>query len=202
MTTSLINKRYLDHNGDHHCSIARIIFLFLGLLFSTPLIAADKQKNVYEDDELYLRYIYPFAEGIAAFYEGRGFPKSAIERVTQTCYVTFVVKNKSDDILWFELDNWLFHKNGETIQRYKQSYWDKQWDEIKLKQAYRSTFSWTLFPEVRDARPGESVSGNIALPVQTQPFSLTLNFARGENKNGKMKSVKINDIICRDAVQK
>ena len=203
MTLSLFKKRYLHHT----CSLTDIVLLFLALLLlvlflSTPLIAAEKNKNVYQDEDIYLRFIYRSAEQVAAFYEGREFPKAAIERAVQTCYVTVILKNKSDDILWFELDNWLFHKNGKTIQRYKQAYWNKQWDEMKLKQAYRSTFSWTLFPETRDAQPGESVSGNITIPMQTHPFSLTLNFARGENKKGKMKTVKLNDIYCKDAVQK
>ena len=203
MSKSLFKKRYLYH----HCSIADIVFPFLSLLFlvfvlGAPLIAAENKKNVYEDDDIYLRFIYRSAEQVAAFYEGREFPKAAIERAVQTCYVTLILKNKSDDILWLELDNWLFHKNGKMIPRYKQSYWNNQWDEMKLKQAYRSTFSWTLFPEIRDARPGESVSGNITIPMQTLPFSLTLNFARGQNKKGKMKTVKLNDIYCKGAEQK
>lgn len=203
MTTSLFNKRTLHST----CFITDSVFLFLALLLllllsAAPLIAAEKNKNVYQDEDVYLRFIHRSAEQVGAFYEGRGFPKAAIARVVQSCYVTLILKNKSDDILWFELDNWSFHKNGKTIPRYKQAYWNKQWDEIKLKQAFRSTFGWTLFPEVRDARPGESVSGNISLPMQTHPFSLTLNFARGKNKNGKMKTVKLNDIYCKDAVQK
>ena len=203
MTIYLYKKRFLHHTY----SISDIFFLFLALLLlllllSPPLVAAEKKKNIYEDDDIYLRFIYRSAEQVAAFYEGREFPKAAIERAVQTCYVTIILKNKSDDILWFELENWLFHKNGKTIPRYKQSYWNKQWDEMKLNQAYRSTFSWTLFPETRDAQPGESVGGNITIPMQTDPFSLTLNFARGENKKGKMKTVKFNDIYCKGAEQK
>jgi len=203
MTLSLFKKRYLHRTG----SMADTIFLFLVLLIllllpGEPLIAAEKNKNVYEDEDIYLRFIFRSADQVAAFYEGREFPKAAIERAVQSCYVTLILKNKSDDILWFELDNWLIHKNGKAISRYKQSYWNKQWDEIKLKQAFRSTFSWTLFPETRDARPGESVSGNITIPMQTHPFSLTLNFARGENKKGKMKTVKLDDIYCKATVQK
>lgn len=203
MTRSQFNQRY----PYLHCSVTGSILLFLALLFivllpTSPLMAAEKKKNVYQDEDIYLRFIYRSSEQVAAFYEGRGFPKAAIERAVQTCYVTIILKNRSDEVLWFELDNWWFHKNGKTISRYTQSYWNKQWDELKLKQAYRSTFGWTLFPESRDARPGESVSGNITIPKQTYPFSLTLNFARGENKKGKMKTVKLNDIYCKDAEKK
>ena len=203
MIIPFFKKRFLHHT----CFVTDVIFLFLALLLlvllpGAPLNAAEQNKNVYEDDDIYLRFINRSAEQVAAFYEGREFPKVAIARAVKTCYVTVILKNKSDDILWFELDNWLFQQNGKTIPRFKQSYWNKQWDELKLKQAYRSTFSWTLFPETRDAHPGESVSGNITIPMQAHPFSLTLNFARGENKKGKMKTVKLNDIYCKDALQK
>jgi len=205
MTISLFKKRYFYSAcsiGDIVLRLLALLVLLLLLLPATPLMAAENKKDVYEDEDIYLRFIYRSAEQVAAFYEGRGFPKAAIARAVQSCYVTVILKNKSDDLLWFELDNWLFHKNGKTIPRYKQTYWNKQWDEMQLKQAYRSTFGWTLFPETRDARPGESVSGNITLPMQMHPFSLTLNFARDENKKGKMKTVQLNDIYCKDAVQK
>jgi len=203
MTISLFKKRYLHPTGSL-IDIGSLVLLLIFLLSLpvAPLIAAENKKDVYEDEEIYLRFVYRSAEQVAAFYEGRGFPKAAIERAVQTCYVTVILKNKSDDLLWFELDNWLFHQKGKTIERYKQAYWNKQWDELKLKQSYRSTFGWTLFPDTRDARPGESVSGNITLPMQTQPFSLTLNFARGEDRKGKTKMVKLNNIYCKDAVQK
>lgn len=198
MTTSLSKKRYLHHT----CSITDIIFLFLALHLATPLIAAEKKQNVYEDEDIYLRFVYRSAEQVAAFYEGREFPKSAIERAVQSCFVTVILKNKSDDIIWVDINNWVFEKNGKKLERYKQSYWDKQWEELKLKQAHRSTFSWTLFPETRDLQVDENVSGNIPLPMQTESFSLTLNFSTGENKKGKMKTIKVNDMYCKDAKQK
>lgn len=196
MTLSMFNKRYFY-------SLASTFILLLALFISsTELIAAEKKNNVYEDDDIYLRFVFRSAEQVAAFYEGRGFPKAAINRIVQSCFVTVILKNKSNDIIWVDINNWVFEANGKIFERYKQSYWDKQWDEIKLKQAHRSTFSWTLFPETRDLQVDESVSGNIPLPVQTQGFSLTLNFSAAENKKGKMKTFKVNDMYCKDAEQK
>lgn len=203
MTISFFNKRYLHHT----CSLINIILLFLALLLllllsSAPAIAAEKKKNVYEDDDIYLRFVYRSAEQVAAFYEGRGFPKAAIKRIVQSCFVTVILKNRSDDIIWVDINNWVFETKDKKLARYKLSYWEKQWEAIKLKQAHRSTFSWTLFPETRDLQVDESVSGNIPLPLQTETFSLTLPFSTGENKKGKMKTIKVNDMTCKDAEQK
>jgi len=76
MTTSLFKKTYLHPT----CSITDIVLLFLVLLPGAPLMAAENKKNVYEDEEIYLRFIYRSAGQVAAFYEGREFPKAAIAR--------------------------------------------------------------------------------------------------------------------------
>jgi len=177
-----------------------ICIFFLGISLSSPLHAEKKKKNIYEDEDVYLRSVYRSPEQLAAFYEGREFPHAAIKRITQSCYVTIILKNKTNDILWLELDNWVFEQKGKIIQRYDRQYWNKQWDDVKLQQSYRSTFGWTLMPEVRDLRAGEGVGGSIPIPMQTENFSLTLNFATGENKKGKIKSVKLPNIHCKQDI--
>jgi len=174
--------------------------LIILMIICSPINAEKKKKNAYEDDEIYLRFVYRSPEQITAFYEGREFPKSAITRITQTCYVTVIIKNKTDDVLWLELDNWIFEKNKQIIKRYKRPYWKKQWEEINLPQAHRSTFGWTLMPDVRDLRPQEGVGGSIPIPKQTGNFSVTFNFATGSDKKGKMKTVKIPETYCKQDV--
>ena len=192
----------LQNNGYYYLSASLYTLILCFLL--TPLVQADshskkKKKNVYEDNDVYLRSIYRSPEQIYAFYEGREFPHAAIKRITQSCYVTIILKNKTDDVLWLEIDNWVFTKNNpkkDIIHRYKRDYWNKQWDEVNLKQAFRSTFGWTLMPDVRDLRAGEGVGGSIPIPMQTENFSLTLNFATGKNKQGKIKSITLPNIHC------
>ena len=191
MTLSIFNKRYFY-------SLASTFILLLALFMSsTALVAAEKKNNTYEDSDIYLRFVYRSADQLAAFYEGREFPKTAINRITQSCYVTAIIKNKTDDVLWIELDNWVFKNKDKTINRYERSYWLKQWEDVKLKQAHRSTFGWTLMPEARDLLPGESVAGNITIPMQTQHFSLTINFVTGKDKKGKVKTLQFNDMRCK-----
>lgn len=191
MTLSIFNKRYF------YFLASSFILLLALFISSTALIAAEKKNNTYEDSDIYLRFVYRSADQLAAFYEGREFPKTAINRITQSCYVTAIIKNKTDDVLWIELDNWVFKNKDKTINRYERSYWLKQWEDVKLKQAHRSTFGWTLMPEVRDLLPGESVAGNITIPMQTQHFSLTINFATGKDKKGKVKKLQFNDMRCK-----
>jgi len=201
--TPITHRRYKYHH--HRFPVFSFALLFC-FLFCSPLLAVEKtaskkKENTYEDSEIYLRTVYRSPEQLAAFYEGREFPQEAIKRITQSCYFTIILKNKTDDILWLEIDNWQFSansaQNNQIIQRYNRAYWNKQWDEINLKQAFRSTFGWTLMPDVRDLRAGEGVGGSIPIPMQTDKFSVTLNFATGKDKKGKMKSVTLPNIQCK-----
>jgi len=171
--------------------------LLLGIFFSLPTIAEEKKKLTYEDKDLYVRVFLRSPEQITAFYQGREFKQQAVDQITDTCNVTVIIKNKTLDVLWLELDNWQFSQNQQPIHRYKRDYWAKQWDEIQLKQAHRSTFGWTLMPEVRDLRTDEGVGGSLYIPKQSGKFSLTLNFNTGSNKQGKKRSVNFNHLFCR-----
>lgn len=178
----------------------KVSYLVSGLLFlmNLSIVSADEQKtSVYEDDDVYLRFIQLTPSQIGSFYEGREFNQAAVKKLMSSCYVTVIVKNKMNDFLWIDIAKWKFSLKGKKIIQQDRAYWEKQWDEINLKQAHRSTFSWTLMPAERNLYPDESVGGRIPIPMQTEPFTVVLNFPTGDNKRGKVKSVTIDNVICK-----
>jgi len=158
--------------------------------------ASFNKDGIYEDNDIHMRYIQLSAQQIASFYEGREFAKTAIDKLTSSCYVTVIIKNKTADILWIDLNEWVFTGENNKIERQTRSYWNKQWDEINLKQAHRSTFGWTLMPDVRDLYPAEGVGGRVPIPMQDKPFSVIFNFPTGKDRNGKLKTVRIDGLVC------
>jgi len=178
--------------------IRRVLICSLGL-FATALQAKEQaqDKMIYQDDDVYLRFIQLTPHQIGSFYEGREFKKAAVDKLTASCYVTVIIKNRSDDFLWIDIAKWEFIQNGRKIIQQDRTYWNKQWDEINLKQAHRSTFNWTLMPAERNLYPHEDVGGRIPIPMQTKPFTVVLNFPTGENKQGKTKTVKMENVICK-----
>ena len=166
------------------------------MLINFNAFAAEDAPLSYEDQDIRLRFVQFTPQQIGAFYEGREFSKAAVEKLVKSCYVTVILKNKTSDILWLDLDQWEFSLNGKKFNRHTRAYWEKQWDDIKLKKAHRSTFNWTLMPAVRNLYPQEGVGGRIPIPMQSASFSLTLNFPTGKNKQGKMKTVKIEKLTC------
>ena len=153
-------------------------------------------ERVIEDEDVLLRFISLSSQQIGSFYEGREFDKAAVTKLMSSCYVTVIITNKTNDILWLDLDAWTFNQNGQSFKRQTRAYWDRQWDEIGLTQAHRSTFGWTLMPDVRNLYTNESVGGRIPVPMQSKTFSVTLNFPTGANKQGKEKSIKVDDMSC------
>lgn len=179
-------------------SLSITIFFVFASLFTTASFAAtaNEYRPKYEDNDIMFRIVGRTPENISAFYQGREFSKQAIDEILNTCYVTVIIKNKTQNTLWLELDNWQFSRNDKPIKRIKRDYWKKRWNTINLKQAHRSTFGWTLMPDSRDLRPDEGVGGSIVIPTQSKPFTITANFHTKPDKSGPIKTVTINGAKC------
>lgn len=149
-----------------------------------------------ENDDLLVVLIPRSPEQMAAFYEARGFPPAAIERIRQTCFVTVHIENRSPDVIWLELDQWRFTGNGKPLPRLDADYWRAQWDAIDLRQASRSTFGWTQLPAVRDLQPDEPVGGNLVFPGDTQSLTIEARFPTGADRQGKPVRVGFGAVGC------
>ena len=176
------------------------VFIRISLLAAAlawqPAVAAGDTPLVYEDNEIYMRLVLRTPAQLSAFYQGRQFKQAAIDKILETCFVTPIIRNKSLDVLWLELDRWTFTTDGQAITRLKRDYWPPRWQESGLPQAHQSTFGWTLMPEVRDLRLDESVGGSVVIPMQSRPFTLTANFPTGADKQGRTRTIVFEDIKC------
>ena len=140
-------------------------------------------------------------EQMAAFYEARGFPGAAIERIKASCFVTVHMDNRGHDVIWLDTALWIFTSKGKPLERLDRSYWDSQWDSIKLRQASRSTFGWTQLPALRDLQPDEPVGGNLVFPGNTEHFDMTLNLPTGADRQGKPITLEFRDVECLQEVK-
>ena len=183
---------------DHRSPVPLFIrsLVLIGVFAGQPAVAAGAESREYEDAGVYMRLVLRTPTQLSAFYQGREFNRAAIDRILETCFVTPIIKNKTFDVLWLELDRWQFTADGRSIARIRRDYWTEKWREADLPQAHRSTFGWTLMPEVRDLRLDESVGGSVVIPWQSQPFTLTANFPTDADKQGPTKTIVFEDITC------
>lgn len=183
-----------------------LTLLALSLCFAEGALAAGKdQKKPAKDEQSFyesktkwftLRLVPRTPEQIAGFYEGRGFAAEAIDHVRSRCFVTALLRNYSDTVVWLELANWQFSGKDGPLQRVGRPQWKQEWTELGLPAAHQSTFSWTLMPESRDLRPEEPVGGNITLPPVSGPVTLKAVFYLGADKNQRQE-VEITGELCR-----
>lgn len=156
---------------------------------------SDSNRIEFEDAVLKLIVIPRTREQMKAFYEGRGFPKQAIAAIAEACFMTVIVKNKTGDVLWLELDNWQVG-GAADIARLDRAYWKQRWESINVPMANRSTFGWTLLPERRDLRADEGVGGNITLAYSQKPFTLSARFFLGADKQAGTHTVQLDQLQC------
>ena len=138
--------RFLKHFAKKAATMkSQIRYLFMtSLVFavtgiSASAVAADKPERVpakapqsqsrnieFENDLVKMIVIPRTREQMKAFYEGRGFPPSAIAAIAEACFMTVIVKNKSDKILWLELENWRFSSTAADVRRLDRGYWKQR----------------------------------------------------------------------------
>jgi hypothetical protein len=155
----------------------------------------DSNRIELEDAVLKLIVIPRTREQMKAFYEGRGFPKQAIGAIAEACFMTVIVKNKTDNVLWLELDNWRIN-GAADIKRLDRAYWKQRWESLNVPMSNQSTFGWTLLPERRDLRADEGVGGNITLVYSKLPFTLNARFYQGADKQGGPHTVQLDQLQC------
>ena len=181
----------------------RVLYLLLLVSYSFPINISAENAPVnsseikrYEDKDVFIRLINRTPDQLRAFYLARQFNQASIEEILNTCLVTPIIHNLSQDILWLDLDEWRFSSHGKPFERLRRDYWPDRWARTQLPQAQQSTFGWTLLPETRDLHPDESVGGSFVLPYQAKPFTLTMNFPVGADRKGPLKTVTFEGIQC------
>jgi hypothetical protein len=163
-------------------------------------VAADERRAFrgpyIENDDLLVVVVPRTPEQMAAFYEARGFPRAAIERIRRTCFVTVHIENRSRDVIWLDLGQWRFSRDGNPLSRLDSDYWNAQWNDIDLRQASRSTFGWTQLPPLRDLQPDEPVGGNLVFPGGSETVTIEASFPTGAGREGAPIHVGFGAIRC------
>lgn len=172
-----------------------LIVLLLAL--PVPSLAAEKKdKNRYEDDDIVFRVVPRQNDNIAAFYEGRGFSKEAIAEINKTCYITFLMRNRSRNVIWLDLDSWRVTSEDKTFKRLTRSYWKQKWQEMGVSLAHQATFGWSLLPDVRNLYPDEPVGGSVTYSFTDAPITVEAHFKLGEDKDKGEKVLRFENVRC------
>ena len=170
-----------------------------GILACTLLIFAGNTNAVEGKtvDGVYLKATVRTPVQMAAFYEARGFPPEATSLLSKFCFVTVIIRNRSDQVVWLEPSRWTIETHDNQIfSPLTPEDWSQQWDTVGLAAAQRATFQWTQLPKIRDLQPHEPVGGNLTLRRFPGKFKLKMVFATGEKREGKPVRAEIPGLTC------
>ena len=134
---------------------------------------------------------------MSAFYEARGFPPKATALLSKYCFITVIIRNRSNQVVWLEPARWTIETEDNRIfSPLTPEDWGQQWDTVGLAAAQRATFQWTQLPKIRDLQPHEPVGGNLTLRRFPGKFKLKMVFATGEKREGKPVRAEIPGLTC------
>jgi hypothetical protein len=134
---------------------------------------------------------------MAAFYEARGFPASALTELKSACFMTVGVRNEREQILWLEPKRWnLTDADGKKVELIDYAHWDRLWQQHRVQPSARTAFRWTQLPESRDLHPHEPVGGNISFKPGKGPYTLAMGFRLGPDKAGEEVRIRVSGLTC------
>jgi hypothetical protein len=140
----------------------------------------------------------PGAEGLRAFYTGRGFPAEALTALDDACFVNVGLRNLREQVVWIDLARWrAVDTDGKPVARISRDAWRAIWEAAGVPAGPRATFGWTLLPEQRDLRFDEPVAGNLTLARTERPFTLTVTLPTGADQAGEPIVIEIPELRCR-----
>ena len=166
----------------------------LGIALLTSIASADTGQTI---EGVYLKATVRTPIQMSAFYEARGFPPEATSLLSKFCFVTVIIRNRSDQVVWLEPSRWTIETHDNQIfSPLTPEDWSEQWDTVGLAAAQRATFQWTQLPKSRDLQPHEPVGGNLTLRRFRGKFKLKMVFATGEKREGKPVRAEIPGLTC------
>jgi hypothetical protein len=169
----------------------------VALAFAGVLATAAEARVEGEKDGVRYAIAARTPDQMAAFYEARGFPPAAIDALANACFFTVTLTNQGQNRIWLELGRWtLRDAGGGLVERITRADWKARWERVGLPAAQRSTFGWTLLPEVRDLHPAEPVGGNLTVTPTTRSLVLTARLPTGARKEGREIVIEIPGLRC------
>ena len=168
----------------------------LFILLAAAIGTAAPQPLVISTGEMEIQFVPRSPDQLMSFYEARGFPSEMIDILSEQCFITVRIHNKSAAKIWHDLGTWQFSHENKPLERKHRNYWLDKWREMAMPMASISTFRWTLLPETLDYLPDEEEGGNIILPRVQGPITLKASFATGDHKQGDVIHIQNDKLFC------
>ena len=144
-------------------------------------------------DGVTLQQVQRLPDQTRAFFQGRGFPAAAAERLATTCVFQVILRNEGEGPIGVDLADWRIDSGAGPQPLRLTADWQEEWERLGLPQPARIAFQWALFPTRQSFEPWDWNMGMISYPLRPgERFDLHAQWRQGSG----MRSATLPGLEC------
>lgn len=120
----------------------------------------------WRGDGVTLQQIQRLPDQTRAFFQGRGFPPVAADRLARTCVFQTVLRNGGEGPIAVDLADWRIDTGTGPRPLLLTAQWQVEWEGMGLPEPARIAFQWAMFPTRQTFEPQDWSMGMIGYPLK------------------------------------
>jgi len=161
------------------------IFLYVAPASAEVVSGIEKDSGLqfyeWHRDGVSVRLVQRLPDQTRAFFQGRGFPAEAADKIGRACVFQSIFRNDGKQPVSYDLGDWKVVHQDKTSPLAIRESWEQQWQNMGISKSARIAFRWSLLPSKQRFEPGDYNWGMtaFALPPGAN-FDLTLLIRIGD----------------------
>lgn len=120
----------------------------------------------WRGDGVSLQQVQRLPDQTRAFFQGRGFPAAAAERLATTCVFQVTLRNEGEGPITLDLSEWRIDRGAGPEPLRLTADWQAEWEGMGLPESARIAFQWAMFPTRQTFEPQDWNMGMIGYPLR------------------------------------
>lgn len=190
------------------CINAIVLLIFLSFISSCDAGQKNQinQWNIQEESGLtrwfaeepaglHFELVQRLSQQTKAFYLGRGFTSTSIDKYANSCiFHTTLANNSNDASILVDLSNWrVIRSSGEKYKLNLVNDWQEHWQQHNVSKAAQIAFRFSQLPNYQNPGPGDWFQGMISIDLEEgEKFDLEIFW----DSNGELKNMLLQDLQC------
>lgn len=140
-----------------------------------------------------LQQIQRLPDQTRAFFQGRGFPAEAANRLASTCVFQTILRNEGEGPIELDLAEWRVEIAAGLLPLPLTADWQGDWARLEVPTPARTAFQWAMFPTRQSFASQDWAMGMIAYPLRPgDRFDLHARW----QQSGAVRSATLLGLVC------
>jgi hypothetical protein len=145
-------------------------------------------------DGVSLHQVQRLPDQTRGFFQGRGFPAEAANRLATACVLQTILRNEGGAPIEVDLADWRISVGDAAPQPLKLTAdWQAEWEGMGVAKPARIAFQWAMFPNRQTFQPKDWNMGMIGYPLRPgDRFDLHAQWRQG----GEVRTATLPGLEC------